>query len=167
MQRNMRLILDTNEYIFGLNPGSGRTASIQLLEAIGELLAESPDFTLFVPEIVREEVQRNLAPAFVGDFYRYVTSSPQIVFGSLYDVPVALFEQYHLRIGLKQADAIIAAFADWVDADFLVSDNRHIYAELQVSQFITCTAPQFMAWLESGQLWRTLAELRARKGQPQ
>lgn len=160
MQKSMRLILDTNEYIFGLNPHSGRPASIRLLAAIGALLQEPLDFTLLVPEIVREEVQHNIPPAFEGDFYRYVTSSPKIIFGSLYDVPVDLFEQYHRVLGLKSADALIAAFADWQEVDFLVSDNRHIYAELQVERFVTCTAAEFMRLLESGEIWELIQTRR-------
>ena len=162
MKKSMRLILDANEYIFGLDLDSGQEASIRLLEIVGNLLQEPASCTLFVPKIIREEVQRNIAPVFIGDFYRYITSVPGIVYGSLYDVPIDLFGKY-CQIGMKQADATIAAFADWVRADFLISENRHIYKNLKVDEFITCDAAKFIRLLDKGDLWQMID---ARKTNP-
>lgn len=39
-------------------------------------------------------------------------------------VPFELGVKYE-RLGLKEADAFIAAYAEWVGADMLVSENRH------------------------------------------
>jgi hypothetical protein len=39
-------------------------------------------------------------------------------------VPFELGVKYE-RMGLKEADAFIAAYAEWVGADALVSENRH------------------------------------------
>ena len=163
MKRSMRLILDANEYIFGMDKFSGRTWSIMLLEAIGNLLREEADFALFVPDIIRDEVQRNIDRRFLSDFYRFISSDPRIVYGSLFEVPVSLFEKYRQEIGLKEADAVIAAFAEWKAVDFVVSENRHIYEELKVDEFITCNAEEFIKLLESGEIWQVIEELRANK----
>ncbi len=55
----MRIILDTNEYIFGLDRETGEEAPAKVLDAIRILIEESEDFRLLLPEIIRKEVQRN------------------------------------------------------------------------------------------------------------
>ncbi len=56
----MKIILDTNEYIFGLYRETGKEVSGRVLDAIRILVEESEDFRLLVPEIIRKEVQRNI-----------------------------------------------------------------------------------------------------------
>ena len=74
----MRIVLDTNEYIFGLDTGTGENASKKLLDTIRVLIEECEDFQLLVPEIIREEVQRNIPMELAGDFYRLLYSSEKI-----------------------------------------------------------------------------------------
>jgi hypothetical protein len=148
----MRLILDANEYIFGLNRLSGKSGSIRLIhEILPRLMDEVENFSLLVPETVRDEVQRSIARSLLSDFYRLVTSDPKILYGWLYEVPPELLNKYVAK-GLKPADATIAAFADWFEADFLISDNRHIYEQLKVDEFVTCTAAEFVDLVDSGEI---------------
>ena len=62
---------------------------------------------------------------------------------------------------MKEGDATIAAFAEWQNVDFFISENRHIYQELKVEAFITCNAGEFMKNLNNGKIWRMLHDFRA------
>jgi len=88
----MRIILDTNEYIFGLDRQTGEEAPGRVLNAIRILIDESEDFRLLVPDIIRKEVQRNIPEDLEGDFYRLIYSSQKIEHHSMLNIPVKLFE---------------------------------------------------------------------------
>lgn len=150
MPKNMRLILDTNEYIFGLDPLSSRLWSIRLFDMLPNLLEQLDDFHVFVPDIIRDEVQHNLPHTLLGDFYRLIIHAP-FVHVSLFDMPQHYVHQYR-RLGLKQADATIAAFAAWQHVDLLLSENRH-FLRLQADRFSVLNAEQFLEALNTDELW--------------
>ena len=162
LKKNMRLILDTNEYIFGLDDVNGKPQSIALIDSVTALMDIVEDFAIIVPDIVRYEVQRNMPYYLLGKFYRFVVNNPKVVYGVLYDVPKSLYRKYR-ELGLKEGDATIAAFAEWQNVDFFISENRHIYQELKVEAFITCNAGEFMKNLNNGKIWRMLHDFRASK----
>lgn len=128
-----------------------------------EMISSIPDFSLFVPEIIRDEVERNLPDNLAKDFYRLISSSHKIIFGPLYTVSRELFEKYCSKEGLKTGDALIAAFAESCQADILVSDNRDIYEKLQVDAFLTMTAKQFLSTYYKGTIWQEIHKLRQRE----
>ena len=144
----MRIILDTNEYIFGLDRETGEEAPARVLNAITILIEESEDFRLLVPEIIRKEVQRNIPEDLEGDFYRLIYSSEKIEHHSVLNIPVKLFEKYRNVKGLKEGDALIAAFAEFADVDYLISENRHIYRDLDIRVFTPVNAQEFLKILE-------------------
>lgn len=109
----MRIVLDTNEYIFGLDREAEEVAPGRVLDAIRILIEESKDFRLLLPEIIRKEVQRNIPEDLEGD-------------------------------------ALIAAFAEFVKTDYLVSENRHIYRDLDIQEFTAVNAKEFLELLEKG-----------------
>ncbi|MBW2741552.1 MAG: type II toxin-antitoxin system VapC family toxin [Deltaproteobacteria bacterium] len=146
----MRIILDTNEYIFGLDSEAGEVAPGSALDAIRILIEEYEDFRLLLPEIIRKEVQRNIPADLEGDFYRLIYSSEKIEHYSMLDVPLELFEKYRNEKGLKEGDALIAAFAEFVKTDYLISENRHIYRDLDIREFATVNAKEFLKVLEEG-----------------
>ena len=146
----MRIILDTNEYIFGLDTETPEEAPGRVLDAIRILIEESEDFRLLVPEIIRKEVQRNIPEDLEGDFYRLIYSSEKIEHHSMLNIPAKLFEKYRNEKGLKEGDALIAAFAEFEEVDYLVSENRHIYRDLDVREFIPVNAEEFLTVLEEG-----------------
>ena len=63
-------------------------------------------------------------------------------------VPKATFQKYRRQKRLKEADALIAAFADFMKVDYVVSENRHIYRDLKATAFVTTTAEDFFDFLE-------------------
>jgi hypothetical protein len=144
----MRIILDTNEYIFGLDRETGEEAPTRLLNAIRVLIEESKDFRLLLPGIIRKEVQRNIPEDLEGDFYRLIYSSQKIEHHSMLNIPVKLFKKYLNEKGLKEGDALIAAFAEFAQVDYLVSENRHIYRDLDITEFAPVNAQEFLKILE-------------------
>ena len=141
----MRIILDSNEYILGLDTAAGPSASSRLLDLVRILIDESEEFRLLVPEIIVREVQRNLPADLEKDFFRLIQSSRKIEYHTLIEVPKATFEKYRQRSRLKHADALIAAFAESMKVDYIVSENRHIYSGLKATGFVTLTAHDFLA----------------------
>ncbi|MCP4294629.1 MAG: type II toxin-antitoxin system VapC family toxin [Proteobacteria bacterium] len=144
----MRIILDTNEYIFGLDTKKGEEAPGRLLNAIRVLIEEVEDFRILVPEIIRKEVQRNIPEDLEGDFYRLIYVSEKIEHHSMLNIPVKLFEKYMNEKGLKEGDALIAAFAEFAQVDYLISENRHVYRDLEVRKFTPVNAQEFLTILE-------------------
>jgi rRNA-processing protein FCF1 len=134
----MRIILDSNEYILGLDTAAGPNSSSRLLDLVRILIDESEEFRLLVPEIIVREVQRNLP----------THSSRKIEYHTPVDVPKATLQKYQQQSRLKHADALIAAFADTMKVDYIVSENRHIYRHLKASGFATLTAQGFLELVE-------------------
>jgi hypothetical protein len=52
----MRIILDSNEFILGLDTAAGPSASSRLLDLVRILIDESDNFRFLVPEIIVREV---------------------------------------------------------------------------------------------------------------
>jgi predicted nucleic acid-binding protein len=144
----MRIILDSNEYILGLDTAAGPNSSSRLLDLVRILIDESEEFRLLVPEIIVREVQRNLPTDLEKDFSRLIHSSRKIEYHTPVDVHKATLQKYQQQSRLKHADALIAAFADTMKVDYIVSENRHIYRHLKASGFATLTAQGFLELVE-------------------
>ncbi len=56
------------------------------------------------------------------DFFEFISNLTEI--DEDFFVPFELGVKYETR-GFKMADAFIAAYAEWVGADILVTENRH------------------------------------------
>lgn len=114
----MRLVIDSNEYIFAFGPAKA-DASLNLLE---KLLETKHSHIVRLPRTIFEEVKRNLSPEYFHEFINFVNAFTSIDEDFL--VPFELGVKYEIR-GLKMADALIAAYTEWVGADVLVTENRH------------------------------------------
>jgi hypothetical protein len=144
----MRIVLDSNEYILGLDTTEGPSPSSRLLDLVRILIDESEKFRLLVPEIIVREVQSNLPPTLEKDFFRLIQSSQKIEYHDVVKVPKVTFQKYRRQKRLKQADALIAAFADFMKVDYMISENRHIYRDLKTKAFVTLTAQDFLNVVE-------------------
>ena len=140
--------MDSNEYILGLDTTAGPSPSSRLLDLVQILIDELEEFRLLVPEIIIREVQRNLPPEFKRDLFRLNPSSRKSEYHDLLDVPKATFQKYRRHKHLKHADALIAAFADFMKADYLISENRNIYRDLKATGFIKLSAQGFLDLLQ-------------------
>lgn len=114
----MLLVIDSNEYILAFGP-SKETTSKSLLDT---LLEKFPAHTLRIPRLTLEEVRDHLPPETFREFIEFISDLTAIDEDFL--VPFELGAKYESK-GLKPADAFIAAYAEWVGADILVTENRH------------------------------------------
>jgi len=114
----LRFVIDSNEYIFAFGP-SKKSAPAHFLD---KLLEFGQLHTLHIPRTVFEEVRRNLSPIAFREFFEFI--SELTIIDEDFLVPFELGIKYE-RKGLKDADAFIAAYTEWVGADALVTENRH------------------------------------------
>ena len=91
--------------------------------------------------MIIEEIRRNLA----GDIFREVLTLIQGLTQIDEDivVPFELGDKYELA-GLKPADALIAAYTEWVGAEALVTENRHFLSRRSDLPFRVLTAEQIL-----------------------
>ena len=138
----MRICIDSCVFINGLTAAD--LGAARLLDLTG------PDLVLVIPRLVAQEVTRNLqSPDQVRRFYRLFR---QRSFAFVVDelVPRALVDDY-VRKGLpEKADAFIGAFAEWMQARYLISDNRHFLRDLQTTAFQVVSPAQFLALWDIG-----------------
>ena len=138
----MRICIDSCVFIHGLQETD--PASVQLLDTI------SPALILVIPRLVGQEVTRNLIrPEQVRSFYRLFHNRD---FAFIIDEPVPreLVDKY-VELGLpEKADAFIGAFAEWMEAQYLISDNRHFLRELHTDAFEVLDAETFIERWEKG-----------------
>lgn len=114
----MQLVIDANVYIFGFGFVK-ETACEKLLLTI----AEKPNlFTLRISRSIVKEISRNLSPEDFQKSVRFINLLTKIDEDFL--VPFEMGAKYEAK-GLKPADALIAAYAEWTGADILVTENRH------------------------------------------
>ena len=114
----MQLVLDANEYIFAL--GLFRKQSCESLLKL--LIDNFPSHSISICRTIVEEVRANLTQKEFHNFVKFINLFTSIDEDFL--IPFELGFKYE-RKGLKEADALIAAFTEWVGADVLVTENRH------------------------------------------
>lgn len=131
----MQLILDSNEYIFAL--GSIRDPLCEkLLEKVVELSLKEEIFVR-ITRLIIGEVRSNLTPEAFREFIILINTLT--IIDEDVDVPFELGIKYE-AMGLKPADALIAAYAEYVGADILVSENRHFLSRHRNLPFKVLTA---------------------------
>lgn len=114
----MHFVLDANEYIFALGLSRQEDSEL-LLERISD---NKSLHSLSICRTIVEEVRANLAPKDFHTFTKLINLLTPIDEDFL--VPFELGSKYEF-MGLKPADAFIAAYTEWVGADALVTENRH------------------------------------------
>ena len=132
----MLICIDSCVFIRGIN--QDRSAAGQLLDLIG------PDLPVVIHRLIAREVTRNLfgqpqRRVFFRMFYKNASAS--IVDSS---IPVVFLERY-VSLGLREkGDAVIGAFAEWMQVDDLSSDNRHFLRELPTPPYQVATPEVFL-----------------------
>jgi predicted nucleic acid-binding protein len=138
----MRICIDSCVFINGLTEADA--AAVRLLNLVG------PDLILVVPRLVVQEVTRNLqTPEQVRRFMGLFHGTS---FAFLVDdlAPRVLVDDYVNKGLPEKADAFIGAFAEWMQARYLISDNRHFLRDLQTNAFQVLDPAQFLALWEAG-----------------
>jgi hypothetical protein len=140
----MRICIDSCVFIHGLQEDD--PIAKRLIALV------SPAVQLVVPRLVAQEVTRNLrSPQQVRRFYQLFRDfDSALIVDDL--VPADLVDKY---VGLKlpaKADAFIGAFAEWMQVQYLISDNRHFLRELQTDAFQVLDADEFVSRWEADTL---------------
>jgi hypothetical protein len=140
----MRICIDSCVFIRGYNH-EGSDAE-RLLRAIG------PKVQVVINRLIAQEVTRNLSGREQARrFYAVFQDNPaaHIVYGP---IPPAILARY-VALGLRQkGDAIIGAFAEWMQVDYLISDNRYFLRELQTDAYRVASPAEFLAhWQQQSQ----------------
>lgn len=130
----MRICIDSNQFIFGIE-GSDPASE--------ELMLFLPYLEVVIPRLVIKEVVRNLSVVQTKALYSLLNRAPRV---HIIDesVPADLVAKY-IALGLpEKADAVIGAFAEWQEAKYLVSDNRHFLQELHTDAFEVLSPDEFL-----------------------
>ncbi len=114
----MLFILDSNEYIFAL--GAVRDPLCEKL--VTEIVENVEIISIRIVRLIIGEVRDNLTPEAFKNFIILITSLTKI--DEDFEIPFELGSKYE-SLGLKPADAFIAAYTEWTGADILVTENRH------------------------------------------
>lgn len=138
----MQLVLDSNEYIFAL--GLFRKESCETL--LKYLVDNISLHSICICRTIVEEVRANITIKDFHNFSKFVKIFTNIDEDFL--IPFELGAKYETR-GLKDADALIAAFTEWVGADVLVTENRHFLAGHLDLPFKVLTAEKCLKLLKS------------------
>lgn len=135
--RTDRVALDTNEFIYAI-----RREQPDSVILVRERL---PLIHLFIPLHVQLELQRNLTPAEMSEFFDLVAGARQLDWGyaTVSRESVAQFE----LLGAKKGDAAICAELHAAGVNWLVSDNRHFLREIDGLPFTVLNAASAVAEL--------------------
>jgi len=137
----MRICIDSNQFILALTQADPEAE---------ELILNLAKFDVFVPRLVMKEVTRNLAADRVDYLHRLIADNARF---HVVDAPTPpeLIEKY-VALGLPaKADALIGAFAEWMEARYLVSDNRH-FLSLTTEAFEVLRPGEFLQRRRTGML---------------
>jgi len=129
------VVLDTNEYLLAV--GLVRNSSSEHLLDI--LIERFPAHRIRIPRLIVDEIRRHLSPVVFRDLLNAL-----LLFSSIdedFEVPFELGAKYEAK-GLKPADAFIAAYAEWVGAQVLVTENRHFLTHHSDLPFRVLTSEQ-------------------------
>jgi predicted nucleic acid-binding protein len=121
----LRLVIDTNVYLFAF----GLLKVPVCEELIAVILEQSPHHIIRISANIVEEVRPNLTGEAFREFFSFLNALSITIDGD-YLIPFELGAKYESK-GLKPADALIAAYTEWVGANALVTENRH-FLTLQV-----------------------------------
>ena len=111
-----RWLLDTNVWVFGLRRDEAFPACAELLDHIGS-------FLVVIPLQVLKELTLNLAEEEIRDFYRLINQEPEFIELSWESASLTRIRFYEER-GCRKGDAVIAAQAEALGVETIVSENR-------------------------------------------
>lgn len=111
-----RWLIDTNVWIFGLRRDEKSPDSVRLLQKLGL-------FTAVIPLQVIKELHLNLTDREMAEFYGLLNRFPnraELNWEEASNERVAFYQ----KAGCRKGDAIIAASAERLKADLIISNNQ-------------------------------------------
>ena len=137
----MRLVLDTNEYVYGLGP-----SRLHPCERLIDVLGDSGAHDVRILRVIVQEVCRNLPTPYHRIFFKTLDllMEADCDIDEEFVVPHHVAQRYQ-DMGFKEGDAHIGAYAEVVEAEVLVSENRrHFHAKEHHLPFKVMDAAQFL-----------------------
>ena len=132
----MIIVLDSNEYINYISKKSaGRT------DFSAEKLFLDKNLSVAINDPIIREVLRNISEVQKKEFYRIISKNNINFYGEL--LPIHLLDKYK-NLKLKKGDIAIAAFCENINADYLISENRHFLKGIKNTKFKIVNAEQFI-----------------------
>lgn len=128
----MIIVLDSNEYIGFLNH---KLKLEKLFE--GRL-------NIYLCELIVKEVLRNINENQKKEFYKLLFKNNIKIQQDR--LPKVLFYNYK-KLGLKKGDIFIASFCEYVQAEYLITENRHFLRSFDINKFKITTLNDFISKL--------------------
>ena len=137
--RDSRIILDTNVWVFGLRGDPEYHACSPVLETLSSL-------RIVIPRQVLIELQLNLSPQENQRFWRLITTHPARAEISWEPASPDRVRQFR-QAGCRRGDAAVAALAEHLRVDILVTENRDFLRNAPHLPFRLMTSSEFLAEL--------------------
>jgi len=125
------VILDANEYINYISN------KILLLDRI----LSDDKILIYINETITKEVINNLSQSLIKDFYDFLLRNNISVYYE--KIPFHLLQKYK-KLGLKKGDIAIAAFCENINADYLITENRHFLKSKKFDKFKVLSLRAFL-----------------------
>jgi uncharacterized protein (DUF2164 family) len=93
-----------------------------------------------------EEVRANLTPREFQRFFRFINAFATI--DEDFFIPFEFGARYE-TMGFKEADALIAAYTEWVGAKALVTENRHFLTRNPALPFKVITTQKCLQFISN------------------
>ena len=127
----MKIVLDSNEYIYCINKEN----------LLPEKLFLDKNQSILIDDQIIREVLRNIDESQKKEFYSILFKYDINFYGL--KIPVHLLNKYR-NLGLKKGDIAIAAFCEAINAEYLISENRHFLKGIKNTKFKIVTIVQFL-----------------------
>jgi len=128
------LVLDSNEYILYLHKKS----------FLIEKILNDQKATIFIDELIVKEVLRNIKEEVKKEFYSFLFKNEIPIFHA--QLPISLIQKYK-KLGLKKGDIGIAAFCEYIKAEYLITENRH-FLKIKADTFRVVTLKEVLALIK-------------------
>ena len=127
----MIIVLDSNEYVDYLE---------KKFEILNEILSNE-ETIVYINEIIVKETSRNIGELKKKEFYSLLSRRTFIVHNQ--KIPFHMLQKYK-KLGLKKGDIGIAAFCEYVKANYLITENRHFLMKAKFDKFKVLSIKEFL-----------------------
>lgn len=126
----LKLVLDSNEYVFYFNDNSDMLKILEL-----------GNIEIYLTDLIFKEVIRNIRKEAIKSFFN-LSKNPKFIIVED-KIPQILIDKYK-GIGLKKGDMVISAFCEFVNADYLITENRDFLKSMKFDKFVVLSLREFL-----------------------
>ena len=127
----MIIVLDSNEFINYLS---------EKLLLLDKILSDDK-ITIYINETITKEVINNLNESLIKEFYDFLLRNNIDVYEGKMELDLL---QKYKKLGLKKGDIAIAAFCEYVKANYLITENRHFLKSKNFDKFKVLSIKEFL-----------------------